>query len=111
MITNVFKAKNHLFFMDFKSVLETKTSGKFIAGFITLVVLMLIILAGPASAFNASLGSFSDDTPLKGKLISATFDVTMNTAERAAITSIILYQLLHVPQFNRMQDLPQLLDM
>ncbi len=74
---------------NLRSLISTKKSG-IIASLITLAVITLLILAGPAAAFNVSLGAFSDDNAKQGDLISAQFDLNMNSNERVAVDAIVL---------------------
>jgi hypothetical protein len=66
----------------------SKYSTKFYASLVTFFVIGLLILAGPAQAFSANLGVFSDVSPKKGDIISTVFNISMQTAEIVNITSV-----------------------
>lgn len=67
-----------------------KHTTKFVASFVTLVVIALLIFAAPAQAFTASLGDFTDSNPSSGDLISSTFDLDMVSMERVDVNYIDL---------------------
>ena len=66
-----------------------KKTGIF-ASFLTIMIIGLLILAGPANAFGVSLGIFSNESPKQGDLISAEFNITMSSNEYINISSIVL---------------------
>lgn len=55
---------------------------KIIAGILTLGVLVMLILAGPANAFNVSLSGFAVSNPTKGDKISTTATIEIRANER-----------------------------
>ncbi len=57
---------------------------------ITIVVIGLLIISGPASAFVVNMAGFSDTTPKKGTSIASTFNVNMATNEGINVTKIQL---------------------
>jgi hypothetical protein len=68
----------------------TEHKSKIVASFLTFLVIGLLIMAGPAEAFSVSLGAFSDDNAKQGDLISAQFDLNMNSNERVEVDAIVL---------------------
>lgn len=68
-----------------------KNKSYVIASVVTLFVIGLIVFSGPAQAFAANLSAFSDATPKQADSITAQFDIDMNTAERADVSSIDVY--------------------
>ena len=72
--------------MKFKS-----KSGKkqIFATLITLAVITLLILSGPASAINLDMTEFSNTTPEKGEVISTTATITINSNERMQMQNAV----------------------
>ena len=46
-----------------------KNSKKVMVGFVTFLIIGLLIIAGPAKAFELGLGSFDNDKPIDGEVI------------------------------------------
>lgn len=72
-------------------VIGKKAKQRLIAGTFTTIIIVMLILVGPANAFVVNMGSFSDSSPKKGKTISFTFDIDISSQERLNITNIYLY--------------------
>ena len=72
--------------MKFKS-----KSGKkqIFATLITLAVITLLILSGPASAINLDMTEFSNTTPEQGEVISTTATITINSNERMQMQNAV----------------------
>jgi len=72
--------------MKFKS-----KSGKkqIFAAIITLAVITLLILSGPASAINLGMAEFSNTTPEKGEVISTTATIEINSNERMSMPNAV----------------------
>ncbi len=59
-----------------------KKSSKFLASLVTILVIGLLLWAGPASAFSVALTGFSVSNPLVGEIISTNATVSITSLER-----------------------------
>jgi hypothetical protein len=74
-----------------KSVFSKKKMPvKIIAGVITLGIIMLLILSGPASALTLGLAAFSNSAPMQGQSVSTVASLNINSNERLNLTEINL---------------------
>ena len=64
---------------------------KFVASILTLFVIGLLIIAGPASAFEVSIAEFDNATPTQGETVSTIATIDIASLERANITKITLF--------------------
>jgi PGF-pre-PGF domain-containing protein len=65
-------------------------SRQILAIIITAVAIALLIISGPANAFNLTLGTPSNTTPTQGAVISFTANVTIESNERVPIQNLSL---------------------
>jgi hypothetical protein len=61
---------------------------KFTSVLITVIVLTMLLLAGPASAMTVSLSAPSNPNPVRGEVVEFDADIQINTNERVPITSM-----------------------
>lgn len=65
-----------------ENIIQEKTRKNLIASSITIAVIALLFILGPAEAFIISLGAFSNANPTQGEIVSTTAEITINTNER-----------------------------
>ena len=69
---------------------ENKAKTNVISSLLTILIIGLLIISGPASAYTVGLSDFSSSKPKMGSLISANFTIDMNSNEYINIESITL---------------------
>jgi hypothetical protein len=67
------------------------SSQKIISAAISLFIIGLILLSGPASAYKVYLENFSNSSPVAGETISILSEIEINSNERIDFNSIELY--------------------
>ncbi len=73
--------------MEFK---DAKTKTGIFSSLVTLLVVGLLIFAGPANAFSVGLGSFDNEVPIEGEVITTTATLDIKSNERIEVMAINL---------------------